>query len=114
MKQSQSPKLNFLYPLAALLLILAVGYILYIIPQAKPQIIVTAENGVWDFRGFDFEMYDANFRGDVLHTPNALLTPEEFAERSEEAILGVTWRENPCDKPHGSVNAGRWLVHLFP
>jgi len=45
-------------------------------------------DGVWDLRDFDFANGNVNLEGEVQYIPNALLTPEEFADREEEAQIG--------------------------
>lgn len=49
---------------------------------------VTGVDGVWDLRGFDFESGNAKLGGEVQYIPNALLTPEEFEAREDEAVAG--------------------------
>lgn len=57
---------------------------------------VQGKNGVWDLRDFDFSRYDAIIVGEVEYIPGALLTPEEFANRSDEILVGTAGAEPFC------------------
>ncbi|MCL2420943.1 MAG: hypothetical protein FWD03_03720, partial [Defluviitaleaceae bacterium] len=90
MNQTLTKKLNPILPFAALPLLLVALLMLLTDTTSAPYREVHSENGVWDLRDFDFENYNARLTGDVVYIPNALLTPEEFAARSGEVILGNT------------------------
>ena len=48
-----------------------------------------SETGVWDFRDmFTDETFIFNLWGPVEFIPDAILTPEEFAAREDEAVIG--------------------------
>ncbi len=47
-----------------------------------------ASTGAWNVSEFDFEDGYLMLRGDVFHIENELLTPEEFEQREDEAVLG--------------------------
>lgn len=55
-----------------------------------------SNGGVWDLIGYDFENSFARLNGEVEYIPDALLTPEEFDERSGEAQIG-TIDDNPVN-----------------
>ncbi|MCL2200256.1 MAG: hypothetical protein FWB80_15200, partial [Defluviitaleaceae bacterium] len=86
MYQTLSQKIKSLLPYAALPLLLAVFLLLLTDTTSTPYREVHSENGIWDLRDFDFENYNALLVGEMTYIPNALLTPEEFAARSNEAI----------------------------
>ncbi|MCL2386489.1 MAG: methyl-accepting chemotaxis protein [Defluviitaleaceae bacterium] len=75
-------------PLAVLPIIALITFALLSNASAKPYRIVYGENNVWDLRDFDFANYNVRFEGETKFIPNALLTPEEFAAREDEAIFG--------------------------
>ena len=72
--------------ISALLLILLVGFSLLGSTIGMPLVVVSGQNSVWDLRGVDFETHNAYLTGEVLHIPDALLTPEEFNSRESEAV----------------------------
>ena len=74
--------------LAALPLVLLVGFSLWAGLAAEHYIEVESVDGVWDLRNFDFTANNARLRGEVEFIPGALITPEEFAGRENEAVLG--------------------------
>jgi len=94
MNRNSYKKLKPLLPLFVLPIFLIMVYFLLINPPTMPRQEVQGENGIWDLRDFDFENYNAVLVGAVPYIPNALLTPEEFATRSDEAIIGYTQGES--------------------
>lgn len=50
---------------------------------------INSDNGVWDLTGYDFDNSFARANGQVEFIPGALLTPQEFAQRENEAQLGA-------------------------
>jgi len=83
-------KVKKILPLSALPLILLFGVVLLSFSQPMPFHRVENESGVWDMREFDFQTYNARFGGYVEFISNALLNPEEFASREDEAVFGFT------------------------
>lgn len=82
-------------PLLALPLILAVCFLLLPLLSAEGYTDSRSETGVWDLRDFDFENGYVRLLGPVEYIPNALLTPEEFDARSDEAVLGHPQTDHP-------------------
>jgi len=80
-------KITKLLPLAVLPIILLVVFALLNNASAKPYRFVYGNNSVWDLRDFDFDNYNVRFGGYAEFIPNALLLPEDFADREGEAIL---------------------------
>lgn len=79
----------------ALPLMLLFSISLWIIQGSLPVTVVHSETGLWDLRDTDFSQTNVRFTGKVEYIPNALLTPEEFEEREEEAQIVDTY-EHPA------------------
>ena len=77
---------NYL-PIAVIPIMLLIGFLLLSNESAKPYRVVYDENGLWDMSGFDFDNHNVLFGGYAEIIPGELLTPEEFRERENEAIL---------------------------
>ncbi|MCL2398687.1 MAG: methyl-accepting chemotaxis protein [Defluviitaleaceae bacterium] len=88
MKKEKFNKIIKLLPLSVLPIILLIGFALLNNASAIPYKVEYGYNSVWDLRNFDFDNYNVHFGGYAAFIPNALLLPEEFAEREAEAILG--------------------------
>ena len=86
MPQPITKKLKPLLIYAALPILLAVLLLMLKDTTSLPFREVHSENGVWDLRDFDFENYNALLVGEMRYIPNALLTPEEFSARYDEAL----------------------------
>lgn len=67
-------------------LTIAICLSLWIVRASIPLVEVPSDTGQWDLRAADFEDTAIRFSGAVEYIPGALLTPEEFAARSDEAI----------------------------
>ena len=84
MKQKIKP----LLPLISLPLIFLVCLGFWFNLTAIQYVHVRIQDGLWDLREFDFENDIAGLYGGVEFIPGALLTPEEFAARADEIIVG--------------------------
>ena len=63
----------------------------WLIQGSLPITAVWSENGMWDLREIDFSSTNVRFTGKVEYIPNALLTPEEFAEHEDLAEIVDTY-----------------------
>ena len=79
----------------ALPLMLLFSVCLWIMQGSLPITDIHSESGQWDLRGIDFSRTNVRFSGKVEYIPEALLTPEEFEERSDEAQILDTY-EHPA------------------
>ncbi len=84
MQRGKKDLLYLLIPLAVVTALLALWYS-NITTQSTDVVSETAE---WNLSALPFE--DSNYRlcGPVEYIPNALLTPEEFAQREDDIVLG--------------------------
>lgn len=70
------------------LLVLIVCLCLWYAMQQGGSTSVSSETGVWDLRGLSFDNGTYTLNGPVEYIPGALLTPEEFAAREDEVVIG--------------------------
>ena len=88
MKKENLTNIKKYMPLFVLPLILLIGFALLNNSSARPYTLVAHQgDGVWDMRDFDFTNQNALFTGYAEFIPNVLLTPDQFAQRAEEAII---------------------------
>ena len=87
---SELPSLNInqLLPLAALFIIFVVCIGLVTILTTNNIVSINGENASWDLHDINLDETIVQLHGFVEYIPNMLLTPEEFAERENESILG--------------------------
>ena len=78
------------FPFVFLPFILFVAFSLITDTTSLSYRTVYGENGVWDVRDFDFENYNVRFGGYVPFISDALLTPDEFDARANEAVSAHT------------------------
>ncbi len=71
----------------ALPLMLLFCIAVWLIQGSIPVETVRSQQGVWDLRDVDFDATNVRFQGVVEYIPHALLTPEEFAARADEAEI---------------------------
>ena len=88
MNESKPNKIKKFLPLAILPLILLICYGLLVNLTAPYSIRTNPDHVNWDLRDFDFSYANARLFGLAEYIPNALLTPDEFNAREDEAI---TW-----------------------
>jgi len=100
-------KLNPLLPLTALPLIFLMCLGLWIGLSAEQYTIFHSENGVWDLRDFDFENNNARLSGPVEFIPASFLSPQEFADRENEIMLGYAHE-------HADYSTARIRLLLLP
>jgi signal transduction histidine kinase len=84
--------------LTAILLLsaLTLAFIAWSNASGTPYTNVVGDGGVWDLRDFDFGSGNAKIVGAVRYIPNALLTPEEFAARENESVIGYPEEAGDC------------------
>lgn len=56
-------------------------------------LVVESQTGEWDLTDVDFSDVLVRIRGDVSYIPGAVLTPEQFAARQDEAKVGKPYEE---------------------
>ena len=90
----------------AALLILAVSVALWYFPKEyayrrnpPPDQNHMSVDGVWDMSRFDLDSQNVFLGGEVEYIPYALLTPEEFPARKDEAVIGKV----PDDMPFATA-----------
>jgi len=85
-----SSRIKHLLPLAALFIVFSVCIGLVTIPTTIGTVSIEGDNGLWNLYDISFAETTVRLHGFVEYIPNALLTPEEFAEHENESILGST------------------------
>lgn len=77
-------------PLIVLPMIIAACFTLWVVSRSAQSVGIQSEDDVWDLRYFDFTNKNniARLGGKVTYIPNALLTPEAFDSRADEALRG--------------------------
>ena len=88
MSRMKNEKSKALLPLITLPLIFLVCFVLWLGLSAQRYVVVYSENGLWDLREFDFQNHNARLRGPVEFIPDSFVSPQEFAQREDEAVLG--------------------------
>ena len=78
-------RLKKLLPFMVLPIVLGVAYFILYTPLFLSNQTVYSENGVWDLRDFNFEENYVRLYGYPLVMDQALLNPEEFAHRADQA-----------------------------
>ncbi|MDR3333205.1 MAG: 7TM-DISM domain-containing protein, partial [Synergistaceae bacterium] len=73
-----------------LLLMAAACFCVWYTQSGFPREIILSDTGVWDLRAVDFSQKIVRFEGKVEYIEDALLTPEEFALRADEAVIADT------------------------
>jgi len=86
--KSLRQKLKLLLPYLTIPLILFVCYALWVNLPEEQFASAYSNNATWDLRDIDFENATASLRGRVEFIPAPFLTPEEFAAREDEIIMG--------------------------
>lgn len=72
-----------------LLLILAVGMLIWMQYNRRPVVVVQGTDGVWDLRGVNLAEDCVRLSGPIEYVPGALLTPEAFDASSDVTIGNI-------------------------
>ena len=88
MKQLLFKKYKQLLFLAALFLVFTMCIGLGVVLMINNTVVINGEDGTWDLHNMNLSNTSGYLQGYVEHIPNALLTPEEFADRESESVFG--------------------------
>ena len=90
MLKNQTDKTNSIYYILAVILPLVVLVCLglyHLLSQAQAGVAVNSNEGVWDLCAYNLDEESVQLVGMVEVIPGALLTPKEFTQRQEDAVL---------------------------
>lgn len=59
----------------------------WLLTQRQADRVLTGSSGIWDLRGIDLSEESLLLVGETEYIPDALLTPEQYAQREDEALL---------------------------
>lgn len=83
-------------------------------PRVDEEQMIASVDGVWNLTAADFEQEAVRLAGDVEYVPDALLTPEEFADR-QDILIGQpdSQTQYATSRMHLTIPQGSYIIYGY-